>query len=129
MFEKHTEDLMKTTLGIEDEKWLRLYAIMADSDTMHEIKYALEQNDAYLEKHGLTLHYLFKPMKKDFEYYREVDLQNNTKNPIKAQPDLYSKDGQSFNASNPIFLNATHNIKKEGVYYLSYIYEQMNTTK
>jgi len=77
IFQKNYEYMMESSL-LYDEKWLRLYAIMADSDTMVELKYALEENEQYLNKTGLSLHYLFKPMLGDFQYYKEVDLKNSS---------------------------------------------------
>jgi hypothetical protein len=82
IFQKNYEFMLGSSLQFE-EKWLRLYAILADSDTMHEMKYALEENDQYLEKKGLSLHYLFKPMRGDFQYYKEVDLKNDTDKEIR----------------------------------------------
>ena len=93
---------------------------------MHELKYALDENDQYLEKNGLTLHYLFKPMRGDFQYYKEVDLKNSTDKTIRehgAEIKANPKGEEQFNEKDPMFLNATKNVKKEGVYYLSYIYE------
>lgn len=119
---------MSDELGLdENRKWLRLYTILADTDTMHELKYAIEENDAYLDKHGLTLHYLFKPMKAEFAYYKETDMESNGKAMTKDQVKKNAEEG--FNEHNPKFVNATKGIKKEGVYYLSYIYEKMNSTK
>lgn len=61
IFQRNYE-YMRNKSGQYDDKWLRLYTIMCDSDTMHELKYAIEENLEYLDKNGLTLHYLFKPM-------------------------------------------------------------------
>lgn len=113
-----------------NEEWLRLYSILADADTMHELKYALEENDEYITKNGLTLHYLFKPMRSSFAYYKENDLEKHGKAMTGDEIKKDSKGNEvGFNSKSPIFLNATKGIKKEGVYYLSYVYEKMTSKK
>ena len=126
VFAKNYEELMEEALGFDRKPWLRLYTILADSDTMHELKYALEENDEYIEKNGLTLHYLLKPMTSEFAYYKETDLETNGK-AMHGDEIKKNVDGtEGYNESNPIYVNATKSVKKEGVYYLSYIYEKMN---
>lgn len=88
-----------------DEKWVRLYTILADSDTMHELEYALQENDEYLVSNGYTLHYLFKPMIQDFAKYKEIDMTG--KPGINNGPNVHgNENGQSqFNQSSQLTYN------------------------
>jgi len=61
IFQRNYEYLQNKDKKFED-KWLRLYSILCDSDAMHELKYALEENQNQLDKDGNTLSYLFRPM-------------------------------------------------------------------
>lgn len=41
---------MRNKNGKFEDKWLRLYSILCDTDAMHELKYAIEENLVYLDK-------------------------------------------------------------------------------
>lgn len=43
IFQRNYEFLQNTTKQFDD-KWLRLYSILCDTDSMHQLKYALEEN-------------------------------------------------------------------------------------
>ena len=106
-----------------------MYVIMSTDKELKNLEYAVQHNDEFLDKHNLTYSYLFKPMVKDFEVYQEIDIvsDNNANNRINGPEVSGNNDGKStFGEKDQMTYNHTEKIMKEGVYYVSFLYEIMD---
>lgn len=87
-----------------------MYIIMTTSDELDKLTNTIEKNDDFLDKNNLTYSYLFKPMVKDFGFYKEIDLSsdNNEKNRMNGPEVQGNDDGKSqFNSSDQLIFNHT----------------------
>ena len=83
---------------------------MTTSDELKKLQNTIDANDEFLEKNNLTYSYLFKPMVKDFGFYKEVDMSsdNNEKNRMNGPEVQGNDDGMSkFNESDQLLFNHT----------------------
>lgn len=59
------------------DEYFRVYIIMTTSEQLQKMTNAVADNDEYLEQNNLTYAYLFKPLKQDWAYYKEIDMSSD----------------------------------------------------
>ena len=47
---------------------------MGNAESLKKLEYATSNNNDYLDSHNLTYNYLFKPLRSEFAYYKEMDM-------------------------------------------------------
>lgn len=93
---------------------MRLYVLMTTSEQLDSMSQAVSENEDYMDKNNLTFSYLFKPLKKDWAYYKEIDLSsdNNADNRMNGEEVGGNDNGTSTfsNETDQMTLNHTEPI-------------------